>query len=203
MTAIIDYKMGNLGSVRNAVEKMGGKPEIVTGPEEIRKFDRIILPGVGAFPDAMAHLKEVGMDKALKEFAESGKALMGTCLGMQLLFESSEEFGETKGLGFIPGKVVKFDTDKFDRKLKIPHMGWNELFVKKDTPIFEGLPREFYLYFVHSYHVITDEEYIIGSTYYGYEFTSAVQKDNIFGFQPHPEKSHDNGLKIIENFLKM
>ena len=203
MTAIVDYKMGNLGSVRNAVDKMGGKPVIVTEPEELKRFDRVILPGVGAFPDAMEHLKESGMDEALLEFAKSGKALMGTCLGMQLLFESSEEFGENQGLGFIPGRVVKFDRDRFDKELKIPHMGWNELFVKKDTPIFDSLPKEFYLYFVHSYHVVTDEEYIIGRTYYGYEFTSAVQRDNILGFQPHPEKSHDNGLKIIENFLKM
>ena len=203
MTAIVDYKMGNLGSVRNAVDKMGGKPVIVTEPEELKRFDRVILPGVGAFPDAMEHLKESGMDEALLEFAKSGKALMGTCLGMQLLFESSEEFGENYGLGFIPGRVVKFDRDRFDKELKIPHMGWNELFVKKDTSIFDSLPKEFYLYFVHSYHVVTDEEYIIGRTYYGYEFTSAVQRDNILGFQPHPEKSHDNGLKIIENFLKM
>ncbi len=203
MTAIVDYKMGNLGSVKNAVEKMGGKPEIVSNPQDLKKFDRVMLPGVGAFPDAMSHLRESGMDEALKEFANSGKPLMGTCLGMQLLFDSSEEFGETKGLGFIPGNVVKFDKDKFDKELKIPHMGWNELFVKKESPIFSNLPKEFYLYFVHSYHIVTDEEYIIGSTYYGYEFTSAVQKDNIFGFQPHPEKSHDNGLKIIENFLKM
>ena len=203
MTAIVDYKMGNLGSVKNAVEKMGGKSKIVSNPQDLKKFDRVMLPGVGAFPDAMSHLRESGMDEALKEFANSGKPLMGTCLGMQLLFESSEEFGETKGLGFIPGNVVKFDKDKFDKELKIPHMGWNELFVKKESPIFSNLPKEFYLYFVHSYHIVTDEEYIIGSTYYGYEFTSAVQKDNIFGFQPHPEKSHDNGLKIIENFLKM
>ena len=203
MTAIIDYKMGNLGSVRNAIEKMGGEPVIVTKPEELKSFDRVILPGVGAFPDAMEHLKESGMDRALEEFAKSGKPLMGTCLGMQLLFDSSEEFGENRGLGFISGKVVKFDKDRFDKELKIPHMGWNELFIKKETPIFDRLDREFYLYFVHSYHVVTDEEYIIGSTYYGYEFTSAVQKENIFGFQPHPEKSHNNGLKIIENFLKI
>lgn len=203
MTAIIDYNMGNLGSVKNAVYKMGGEPVIVTKPEELKRYDRVILPGVGAYPDAMAHLKKSGMDRALEEFVKSGKPLMGTCLGMQLLFDSSKEFGDTKGLGFIPGKVIKFDKERFDKELKIPHMGWNELFVKKDTPIFDGLDREFYLYFVHSYHVVTDKEYIIGSTYYGYEFTSAVQKDNIFGFQPHPEKSHNNGLKIIENFLKL
>ena len=121
---------------------------------------------------------------------------------MQLLFQSSEEFGFHRGLGLIPGKVVAFDKGRFDHHLKVPHMGWNEMFVK-DSVLFEGLKKEIYLYFVHSYHAMCDERYTIGKSHYGYEFTSAVEYKNIYGIQPHPEKSHDNGLKIIENFSKL
>lgn len=120
---------------------------------------------------------------------------------MQLLFESSEEFGYTKGLGLIEGKVVKFDKSKMSSDLKIPHMGWNKT-VNKDNPLFKNLQNP-YLYFVHSYHVVTDDKYTIATTNYGYDFVSAVNKDNIFGFQPHPEKSHNNGLKILENFINL
>jgi len=203
MIGIVDYNMGNLGSVINAFAKVGGSAELVSDPEKISKYDRLVLPGVGAFPDAMEHLRNSSMDEAVKSFANSGKALMGTCLGMQLLFESSEEFGEHVGLGLIPGRVIRFNESKFDHPLKIPHMGWNELFVQKESQLFSDLPKEFYLYFVHSYHVLCEDKYTIGKTYYGYEFVSAVQNGNIYGFQPHPEKSHDNGLKIIENFTKL
>ncbi|SFV53931.1 Imidazole glycerol phosphate synthase amidotransferase subunit [hydrothermal vent metagenome] len=157
----------------------------------------------------MDHLKANGMDIAVKTFASSGKPLLGICLGMQLLFDSSEEFGSTQGLGLIPGEVVTFDKSKFDHPLKVPHMGWNELFqqpVGADLsvcPLFDGLAKEFYLYFVHSYHAVCNDKYAIGKTHYGYEFVSAVQNGNIYGIQPHPEKSHENGLKIIENFSKL
>ena len=203
MIAVVDYKMGNLGSVINAFEKVGAKAELVSDPEKLTRYSRVQLPGVGAFPDAMEHLKSNGMDEAIREFAQSGKPLMGTCLGMQLLFEESEEFGRHEGLGLIPGKVVRFDEARFDHPHKVPHMGWNELFVQKDSPIFRDLPKEFYLYFVHSYHAVCDDEYAIGKTHYGYEFVSAVQRENVYGFQPHPEKSHDHGLKIVENFTKL
>jgi glutamine amidotransferase len=143
------------------------------------------------------------MDEAVIAFAATGKPLLGICLGMQLLFESSEEFGETQGLGLIPGKVVAFDESKFDHPLKVPHMGWNELFQQKETTLFAELPEDFYLYFVHSFHAVCDDAYAIGKTHYGYEFVSAVQNGNIYGIQPHPEKSHKNGLKIIENFAKL
>jgi glutamine amidotransferase len=203
MIGIVDYNMGNLGSVINAFVKVGSRAELVSDPEKISSYDKLVLPGVGAFPDAMEHLRSDGMDEAVKSFARSGKALMGTCLGMQLLFDGSEEFGEHEGLGLIPGRVVRFDETKFDAPLKVPHMGWNELFVQKDSPLFSDLPKEFYLYFVHSYHAVCDDDYVIGETYYGYRFVSAVQNENIYGFQPHPEKSHDNGLKIIENFVNL
>ena len=195
--------MGNLASVINAFESVGADIKVESDPKKLQNYDKLILPGVGAFGDAMEHLKSNGMDKAVKAYAKSGKPLLGICLGMQLLFESSEEFGTTQGLGLIEGRVVAFDESKFDHKLKVPHMGWNELFKQRDTKIFDGLNKEFYLYFVHSFHAVCEDKYAIGKTYYGYEFVSAVNKDNIYGIQPHPEKSHENGLKIIENFVKL
>jgi glutamine amidotransferase len=200
---IVDYNMGNLASVINAFAKVGADASLESDPAKLEQYDKLILPGVGAFGDAMEHLKSNGMDEAVITYAKSGKPLLGICLGMQLLFESSEEFGSHQGLGLIPGKVVAFDENKFDHTLKVPHMGWNELFVQKETPLFTGLKKDFYLYFVHSYHVVCDDAYAIGKTHYGYEFVSSVQNDNIYGIQPHPEKSHENGLKIIENFAKL
>jgi len=215
MIGIVDYHMGNLASVINAFKKVGADAVLESDPSKLDNYDKLILPGVGAFGDAMAHLRENGMDEAVKAFAASGKPLLGICLGMQLLFESSEEFGAHEGLGLIPGKVVAFDETKFDHPLKVPHMGWNELFLQKRmengewkmedgrSPLFANLPDEFYLYFVHSYHAACEDKYAIGKTYYGYEFVSAVQNGNVYGIQPHPEKSHENGLKIIENFTKL
>jgi len=198
---IIDYNMGNLASVYNACHLLDAKASIVKDPNELKNFDRIILPGVGAFADAMEHLNETGMKDAILEYSKSGKPMMGICLGMQLLFESSKEFGHTEGLGLINGEVIKFDKTKMHEDFKIPHMGWNTI-INNNHPLFEGLQNP-YLYFVHSYHAVTDEKNIIGKTIYGYEFTSAVNKDNIYGFQPHPEKSHDNGIQILKNFTKL
>ena len=203
MIAVVNYNMGNLRSVENAFLKLGEKVTIVSDPDKLKNFDKLILPGVGAFGDAMEHLKENGMDEAIKNYANSGKSLLGICLGMQLLLESSDEFGEHKGLGLIPGIVRKFDTSKFKTALKVPHMGWNELFVQSDSPIFKALPKEIYLYFVHSFHAICDDKYTIGKTEYGYTFASAINRDNIYGLQPHPEKSHQNGLKILKNFMEL
>ncbi len=203
MIALIDYNMGNLQSVKNAFLKLGKKIDIIKDANDLQKYEKIILPGVGAFGDAMNHLKSSNMDKAIKEAAKEGKIILGICLGMQLLLSKSEEFGEHEGLDLIKGEVKRFDKTKFDTPLKIPHIGWNELFVQKDTPLFKNLPKEFYLYFVHSYHVECDERYIIGKTRYGYDFASAINKENIFGFQPHPEKSHDIGLAILKNFTEI
>ncbi len=202
MIAIIDYNMGNLRSVQNAFDKLGVKTSIVKDPEKLSNFDKVILPGVGAFGDAMEHLKSSGMQEAIYTYAQSGKPMLGVCLGMQLLFESSEEFGAHQGLGLIEGKVKAFDTAMFQSPLKVPHMGWNDISVKK-SPLFRGLPESFYLYFVHSFHVACEEQYILGKTHYGYDFPSCVQKENIYGFQPHPEKSHDSGLKILQNFTEL
>ena len=201
MLGIIDYNMGNLASVYNACSKFTKDVKIVKEPSEIKNLDKLILPGVGAYKDAMEHLESRNLKNAIIDFANIGKPLLGICLGMQLLFDSSEEFGYTKGLGLIEGKVVKFDKDKMQENLKIPHMGWNKI-INKQNPLFKDLI-DAYLYFVHSFHAKTKEEYIIGETTYGYNFVSAVNKNNIFGFQPHPEKSHNNGLKILENFINL
>lgn len=203
MPAIIDYNMGNLASVRNAFAKLGTEATIVRDPDKLANFDKIVLPGVGAYADAVAHLRETGMDEALKAFAKTGKPVLGICLGMQLLLESSEEFGYHEGLGLIPGKVVRFDQQRFPKPLKVPHMGWNELFVTQRTPLLRNLPEAFYLYFVHSYHAECDEKYVMGETLYGYTFPSAIYYENVYGFQPHPEKSHKNGLQILQNFMDM
>ena len=195
---IVDYNMGNLASVKNAFNKLNVDAEVVSDADELKKYDKLIFPGVGAFGDAMEHLKATNLDEAMKEFVKSGKYVLGVCLGMQLLFNDSEEFGNHKGLGIIPGSVVKFEC----KKEKVPHMGWNKMFFVKDNPLFLGLSNP-YLYFVHSYHVVCDDRFVIGKTVYEYEFVSAVNRDNVFGFQPHPEKSHNEGLKIIKNFVEL
>ncbi|WP_457564624.1 imidazole glycerol phosphate synthase subunit HisH [Caminibacter sp.] len=201
MIGIVYYNMGNLASVKNAFRKVGVEAEVVSEAEKLKNYDKLFLPGVGAFGDAMEHLKEHNLDDALREYIKSGKYVLGVCLGMQILFDKGYEFGEHKGLGFIPGEVVRFDESKLNGH-KIPHMGWNKMFFKGHTSLFEGL-KDPYLYFVHSYHAVCDDKYVIGKTIYGYEFVSAVNKDNVFGFQPHPEKSHSAGLKVIENFAKL
>jgi len=196
MIGIIDYNMGNLASVVNAFKKINANAKVIKNPEELKNFDKIILPGVGAFGDAMTHLNESGMKEAILDFAKSGKYMLGICLGMQLLFEKSQEFGEAKGLSLIEGEV-----DYFKTNLKVPHMGWNKMF-NKDNKIFEGLENP-YLYFVHSLHAVCDDKYVIGYSEYDYKFVSAVNKENVYGFQPHPEKSHNDGLKILENFVNL
>ncbi len=201
MIAIVDYNMGNLASVKNAFKLLGSDVVVEPDPEKFRKYDKLILPGVGAFGDAMEHLRQRHMIEALREFSQSGSYMLGICLGMQLLFDSSQEFGEHRGLGLIEGSVDAFDTEKFSHPLKVPHMGWNRMFTEPHS-LFENLDDEHYLYFVHSFHVTCKNNAdIIGRTEYGYEFTSAVAHNNILGIQPHPEKSHKNGLQILENFI--
>ncbi len=203
MIGIINYNMGNLASVLNAFDKVGAKAEVVEDANKFKEYDKLVLPGVGAFGDAMEHLVQRGMDEAIKEYAKSGRYMMGICLGMQLLLNSSEEFGKHEGLGLIEGEVVAFDTSKFETPLKVPHMGWNRMFTKQH-PLFEGLDEEHYLYFVHSFHTqVGHERNEIGKSFYGYAFSSAIAEENVLGIQPHPEKSHKNGLKIIENFTKL
>ncbi|MGD9719473.1 MAG: imidazole glycerol phosphate synthase subunit HisH [Sulfurimonadaceae bacterium] len=203
MIGIVDYNMGNLASVQNAFATLGAQTVIESDPQKFGMYDKLLLPGVGAFGDAMEHLRARNMVEPLRAYAASGKPMLGICLGMQLLFESSEEFGSNEGLGLIKGKVIAFDTTRMSRELKVPHMGWNRMFTK-NHPLFEGLDEEHYLYFVHSFHAVCEDEAdVIGTSVYGYEFASAVAHANVMGIQPHPEKSHKNGLKILENFIKL
>lgn len=202
--AIVNYNIGNLASVANALEHISIKNiqvSIEKDPEKLASYDRIILPGVGAFGDAIANLESSGMKVALLEFIKSGKYVLGICLGMQLLFQKSFEFGEHTGLGVFEGEVVKFNTE-----LKIPHMGWNCCVFKNDThPLLQNIKNNVYLYFVHSYHIkCKHNDNILATCNYGeYDFPCIVAKENVLGIQPHPEKSHQDGLKILENFLKL
>jgi glutamine amidotransferase len=199
--AIINYQMGNLASVKNSCAKVGFEADIVGDSEKLKEYDKLILPGVGAFPDAMKHLRETGMDEAVKEAAKS-RQIFGVCLGMQLLFEKGFEHEETAGLGLLKGDIVKFDPEILGSERKIPHMGWNKLFRQKGSVLLEGIDDEFYLYFVHSYHAKATTDEILCISHYGEQFVSMVEKENICGIQPHPEKSGDTGLKILKNFLE-
>lgn len=199
MIAIIDYGMGNLRSVQKGFEQVGVTAEIVQQPEDLKKFAGLVLPGVGAFKDAMDNLQEAGMIEAIHESIKSGKPFLGICLGFQLLFETSEEWGLNPGLGLFPGQVRRFDDT-----LKVPHMGWNQIEIQKESPILKGIPDGSSFYFVHSYYADPgDKEVITTLTDYGIKFTSIVDRDNIFGIQFHPEKSSTLGLKILENFGRL
>lgn len=203
MVGIIDYGAGNLKSVANALNFVNAKFKILDKADEILNCDKIILPGVGAFGDAMIKLRAKNLDEAIINFIKSGKYFLGICLGMQLLFEKSTEFGEFDGLGILKGEIIKFDKTKFKTDLKIPHVGWNTAHFKKQMPINCGLKEFEYFYFVHSYHIISDESIVLATTNYGYEFISAINYENIFAFQPHPEKSAESGIKIIKNFVEL
>ena len=196
MIAIIDYGMGNLGSVKNALDSLNIESVITRDINVIKNADKLILPGVGAFKKAMDNLSNLGLDKIIIDEVKNGKPILGICLGMQLLFSSSEEYGLTKGLNLLEGSIVHFK----ENGLKIPHMGWNNLSIPSNTKLFKGLDNP-YVYFVHSYHLETsNKEYLLTKTTYGYEFSCAVEYKNIFATQFHPEKSGDVGLKILKNF---
>ena len=203
MITIVNYGMGNLGSVQNMFKRIGVPSEISGDPAIIAKSTRLLLPGVGAFDAAMQKIADSGLLTVLnKKVLEDKVPTLGICLGMQLLTNSSEE-GILQGLGWIPAKTVKF---KFapDSKLKVPHMGWNYVFSKKDSPLTDNLPEEPRFYFVHSYFVQCDnEEDVLTTTPYGSDFHSIVQKDNVYGAQFHPEKSHKYGMKLLANFAKL
>ena len=199
MIAIIDYKAGNLFSVKNAFDKLGVETIITSDVSMIKKADKLLLPGVGAFENAMKNLKELRLDTIICDEIKSGKPILGICLGMQLLFNSSEEFGYHEGLNILEGKVVKFDFAN-EPALKIPHMGWNSLTNCTNSRLFSDLENQF-VYFVHSYHLLTDNKnYKQIMTNYGYDYCSAIEYNNIFATQFHPEKSGDVGLSILKKF---
>ncbi len=202
MIAIIDYGVGNLFSLTSSFKYVGADVVVTSDPNEIKKADKIILPGVGAFGDAIKKLKDTGLDKIVIEEAGNGKPLMGICLGMQLLFEKSFEYGEHDGLGLLKGSVVPME-NYIDKSLKIPHIGWNALSIKKESPIFKYLKNGDCVYFVHSYFATDCEESLLATTEYGKELTGAVAYKNIYGCQFHPEKSGDIGLKILKAFCEL
>ena len=196
MIAIIDYGMGNLRSVEKGFLKVGVDAKVVSDPRSVNDAEAIVLPGVGAFRDCMKNLDQMKLIEPILKSVRNGKPYLGICLGLQMLFTESEEFGVYKGLDVLKGKVVRFQVD-----LKVPHMGWNTVRLLKKPPIFDGIKDESYFYFVHSYYVAPNDEGIIaGTTDYGMTFTSMVWKDNIIATQFHPEKSQETGLKILKNF---
>jgi len=205
MIAIVDYGMGNLRSVQKAFEHCGAKPVITSRARDIEKAGKLVLPGVGAFTQAMHELKKRKLVETLKEKIRGGTPYLGLCLGLQLLFSSSDEGAHVKGLDLISGTVRRFPATGRCKHLKIPHMGWNTLRVrKKNCPLFKGFKETDYFYFVHSYYgVPEDKSWILSTTRYGTEFCSAIWKGNIFATQFHPEKSQTAGLKLIKNFVRL
>ncbi len=195
---VIDYGMGNLHSVQKALAFLGASSRLTKDPLEIERAEKLILPGVGAFGDAMAELDRLRLTSAIQKAAGKGVPLLGICLGMQLLYEESTEGGAHKGLGLVPGNITLLDIQE-----KVPHMGWNSV-ENRDGVLFANLPEEFSVYFVHSFCAqAVDTPYAAGITRYGVPFVSAVHRDNVFGCQFHPEKSGENGMQILRNFLAL
>jgi glutamine amidotransferase len=201
--AIVDYGMGNLRSVQKAFALMGATAQIISGPEEIDTADKLVLPGIGAFKDAIETLRTRKLAEATLRHIARGRPFLGICLGLQLLFDTGYEDGEHQGLGVIPGKCVRFDLDT-TLGLKVPHMGWNQLIVRNPSPLMRDLPPQCSVYFVHSYHVVPlDPSVIATETDYGRPFVSSIRRDNVMATQFHPEKSQKIGLKMLENFARI
>ena len=197
---ILDYGMGNLRNVQKGFEWVGFEPKVTRNKKEIERAAAIVLPGVGAFKDCMENLEKFGLIEPLLRSIEKGKPYLGICLGLQILFSESEEFGPQKGLNLIKGKVVKF---RLDQEHKVPHMGWNTVEKKREVPYLRGIESGDFFYFVHSYYVLPEEaQWIATFTHYGKPFVSSIWKENLFATQFHPEKSQQKGLKILENFSK-
>ncbi len=200
MIAIVDYDMGNLRSVEKAFLKLGLEAKVTRSPKEILNASHIVLPGVGAFKDCMRNLDQYGLIDPLLKSIEAGKPFLGICLGLQLLFEESTEFGVHKGLGVLKGRVVRFPSAGAEG-LKVPHMGWNSINKKKESPLMNGITEGEYFYFVHSYYAAPDDAgATLTTTDYGLDFVSSIAKDNITACQFHPEKSQKAGLRVLKNF---
>lgn len=196
MIAIVDYGMGNLRSVEKGFLKVGVNAKIVSDPKAVDDARAVVLPGVGAFKDCMRNLEEMSLTESVMRSIQKGKPYLGICLGLQILFTKSEEFGVCKGLDVFKGKVVRFQST-----LKVPHMGWNTVKIYRRPPIFDDIQDEAFFYFVHSFYVVPDDNNVIATTTdYGITFTSMVWKENIFATQFHPEKSQEIGLKVLKNF---
>ena len=202
MIAIIDYGVGNLFSLESSFAAIGAEVTVTADPAILRQADKLLLPGVGAFEDAAKKLRQSGLDAVVKELAAKGKPLLGICLGMQLLFDESYEYGCHKGLGLIPGGVKPI-ADVIPKDLKIPHIGWNALHFQKDCPIFREIKEGDCVYFVHSFYATSCEDFTVATAEYGAALTASVAKDNIYGCQFHPEKSGAVGLKILKAFAEL
>ncbi len=202
MIAIIDYGVGNLFSLVCSFKAIGAEAVVTGDPEIIKKADKLILPGVGAFEDAILKLKQSGLGELVCRLAKEGKPLMGICLGMQLLFEKSFEYGEYEGLGLIKGEIVPMK-GRLPENLKIPHIGWNALNIKKENPLFKYINGGDCVYFVHSFYGVNCDEELIATTEYGAEITAAVANKNVYGCQFHPEKSGTVGLNILKAFCEI
>jgi glutamine amidotransferase len=201
LIAIIDYQMGNLRSVQKGFEKVGYQATITSDPALLAEADKIVLPGVGAFGDAMAELERRHLVEPIRQAIAAGKPFLGICLGLQLLFDVGYEGGRHAGLGVLAGEVVRFD---LPADYKVPHMGWNQLQIRRPAPVLAGLAEGTHCYFVHSYHVVPrDADVVATQTDYGRPFCSMVWRDNIFATQFHPEKSQADGLKILRNFAAL
>jgi imidazole glycerol-phosphate synthase subunit HisH len=199
--AVVNCGVSNLRSVLNALEVVGAVARVVDDPGAIEGADGVILPGVGAFRDGIANLERAGFPDAIRAYVDTGRPLLGICLGMQLLAERSEEYGDYAGLGLIPGSVVRIETLP---GLRIPHVGWNTLDVRRESVLFDGLSDERSFYFVHSYHLeAAASEFVTATTDYGLPLTACVQRDNVHGVQFHPEKSQRDGLKMLSNFVAL
>ena len=202
MISIVDYGMGNLRSVEKGFASQGIEARVTGNPGDIESSSGLVLPGVGAFGDCVRNLRERSMTGPIKDFIESGRPFLGICLGFQILFESSEEAPGEEGLGVLKGKVIRFRVG--DKKLKVPHMGWNRVNVPEQSSILRGIPQGSWFYFVHSYHVVSDEPGVsVLLSDYGGEFEAGVISGNLSAFQFHPEKSSDYGLMILRNFSKL
>jgi len=203
MIAIIDYGMGNLRSVHKALEAVGADAVVSSRPQTILDADSVVLPGVGAFKNCMDNLDRLGLIDVVRKSIQSGKPFLGICLGLQLLFEESVEFGTVAGLGILPGKVMRFHFPDHPA-LKVPHMGWNTLTLHKPSPLFDSMEAHPYYYFVHSYYVAPENRDIVATTTrYGEDFVSGIEHDNIHAFQFHPEKSQKQGLALLEKFARL
>ena len=201
MIAIIDYGVGNLFSLKSSFAAIGQEAAVTSDPEEIRRADRVILPGVGAFQDAAKKLQASGMDLVVKEQAAKGKPLLGICLGMQLLFEKSFEYGEHEGLGLLQGEIRPIE-ERIPKGLKSPQMGWNSLRILRDSPLLKNTRDGDYVYFVHSYSAVNCEDSLLAVTNYGTALTACVGKGNVYGCQFHPEKSGEVGLRMLKAFCE-
>jgi imidazole glycerol-phosphate synthase subunit HisH len=198
---IIDYGMGNLRSVQKAFEKVGYQAAIVRDPAQVAAASRVVLPGVGAFEDAIAEIRRLDLVRPILQAIDSGKPFLGICLGLHMLFDVGYENGRHQGLGVIPGEVVKFDLPK---EFAVPHMGWNQIAIRRRPPALNGIAEGTYVYFVHSYYVVPKDPGVIATeTDYGRPFCSSIWRDNIFASQFHPEKSQTEGLKILKNFAEL